>query len=226
MNEGAKFEQMTDDEKVAFFFAPPLPMQSGQAKSTLHLARREIQDCLFGEVFDEATALDSEKRHRLFASAMVIFATVDLLGRMLAGQMEPSSQKRFEAFARRFMLQGPKAAEHARVLYIGGRSPLMHSFAFHNETYKISFIQGYSRKTCVGKVVGAEQYVINLEGLYDSLRLGIERYQLAVRSQQDVRRNLLDVVGKYGKIDTFSAVLEPVRSGPNMRTGDRREGTE
>ena len=43
---------MTIREQIDFFFAPPLPMQSGESLSTLHLNRREVQDCLIAAGID------------------------------------------------------------------------------------------------------------------------------------------------------------------------------
>jgi hypothetical protein len=77
---------MTLQEQIDFFFAPPLPMQTGSASSTLHLNRREVQDCLIGDVVAEDKVLsDPRPRHRLFATVMVIASGVDLLAKFYAG---------------------------------------------------------------------------------------------------------------------------------------------
>src|SRR5262245_4068264 len=59
--------RMTLQQQIDFFFAPPHPMQPGPSVSTLHLARREAQDCLIGTVVPEAEVLTRYPGlHRLF----------------------------------------------------------------------------------------------------------------------------------------------------------------
>ncbi|MEQ1870931.1 MAG: class I SAM-dependent methyltransferase, partial [Vicinamibacterales bacterium] len=67
------------DDKLAFFFHPPEQEWSETVHSTLYLLRREVQDCLIGRVGPEIEVFRADGRHRLFASAMVMFAGFDLL---------------------------------------------------------------------------------------------------------------------------------------------------
>jgi hypothetical protein len=54
------------EHRVAFFFHPPQSVQTGLV-SPLHLIRREIQDCLIGEIVDESVLHTvPRRRHRLF----------------------------------------------------------------------------------------------------------------------------------------------------------------
>lgn len=125
---------MTLKEQIEFFFAPPLPPQLGSSKSTLHLNRQEAQDCLIGTVVPEADVVsDSRRRHRLFATAMVIAAGIDRLGKFYAGTDKSGGKMgvgdRIIEFAERFMFTGqPSARTFAEVLYYGCRNPMLHAF--------------------------------------------------------------------------------------------------
>src|SRR4030095_1218971 len=74
---------MTLEEQIDFFFAGPDPEQTGDLRSTLHLVRREVQDCLIGKVVDESQVVTvaREEPHRLVATMMVLMAGVDLLAK-------------------------------------------------------------------------------------------------------------------------------------------------
>jgi len=76
MLEGMAIGYGALDEKIAFFFAPLLPIQWGGTYSSLHLLRREAQDCLIGTVLDEDEVIAQALRepHRLFATLMVVMA--------------------------------------------------------------------------------------------------------------------------------------------------------
>ena len=70
----------TRQEQIDFFFAQPFPKQPGPFFSSLHLARQEMQDCLIGTVVaEDAILVYPGKRHRLFATVMVIMSGIDLL---------------------------------------------------------------------------------------------------------------------------------------------------
>ena len=91
--------------------------------------------------------LNVRKRHRLFATTMVIMAGIDLLAKFYdRAERRGEVQKRLERFCSRFWFkESPNADEFARVLYLGCRNPLLHSFTMHSETYDItltSTVQG------------------------------------------------------------------------------------
>lgn len=50
---------MTIGEQIDFFFTEPVRGVQGQLLSSLYLARREMQDCLIGEVLNESEVLTS-----------------------------------------------------------------------------------------------------------------------------------------------------------------------
>ena len=95
---------MTLQEQIDFFFAPPLPRQTGVSRSPLHLARQEMQDCLIGTlVAEDAISAHSGDPHRLFATVMVIMSGIDLLAKFHAGSESAGVHHRFTAFVSAFI---------------------------------------------------------------------------------------------------------------------------
>ena len=90
-------------------------MQSGESLSTLHLNRREVQDCL-------------------------IAAGIDLLARFYAGSDRSGKvADRIIQFAKQFVFTGqPSAQTFADVLNYGCRNPMLHSFTVQNTRFRIS----------------------------------------------------------------------------------------
>src|SRR4030095_1470037 len=135
---------MTLEEQIDFFFAGPDPEQTGDLRSTLHLVRREVQDCLIGKVVDESQVVTvaREESHRLFATMMVLMAGVDLLAKMYAGSDKKGEvRRRFIEFSQRYVVQGGSDVdERARALYLGLRNPLMHSFTVRSEEYQLHLV--------------------------------------------------------------------------------------
>jgi hypothetical protein len=142
---------MTLDEQMTFFFAPPTPRQSGPAMSTLHLVRREVQDCLINTVTDEDQVVEAALHapHRLFATTMVMLAGIDLLAKFHAGSDMPRGvATRIEKFTSQYIFPGDPSAERlAKVLYEGLRNPLMHSFTLYDAKEKRTILLANRRPT-------------------------------------------------------------------------------
>jgi hypothetical protein len=193
---------MTTDEKIVYFFAPPsikVPTHIDRV-STLYLLRREIQDCLFGKVISEDQAVGKRGRHRLFATAMVIFAGIDLLAKFYAGSdAQGEVRQRFRRFAIDFLFRGTSSAElFAEVLYLGCRNPMMHSFGLHNRNYGITVLHGMPRAGAVLEVPGhADHFVINIEGLFRVFVNGVGRYRAALQSDPNLRNNFERMFEQY-----------------------------
>lgn len=114
-----------------FFFTEPQVEVPHGRKSVLYLLRREIQDCLFGQVCDERQALLLERRSRLFASTMVIFSGLDLLSIFASGRDSfHGAGKRFQTFLVRF---GALSESDAAAIW-RFRNSLMHSFGLFHRT--------------------------------------------------------------------------------------------
>ena len=161
---------MTLDEKIAFFFAPPLTMQPIGTVSTLHLLRRETQDCLIGTVVneDEVIARAMKESHRLFAALMVLMAGTDLLGKFYAGSDDIGGVgARFKGFAAHYMF--PNAADPARsseVLYLGLRNPLLHSFTLYEKKLEIWLVTKNPQFDVIPNPANPINFLISIEGVY------------------------------------------------------------
>jgi hypothetical protein len=146
---------MTPQEQIKFFFAPPLPPQSGRV-SPLHLLRREAQLCLIGDVIPEDHVMSDHRRDRLFATSLVIMAGIDLLAKCYRGDdNDRQVADRFTTFAEDFIFTGQaSASEFADVLYYGWRNPLVHSFTMHSRKLMIAVVLGFPGSGVVTRIVG------------------------------------------------------------------------
>src|SRR5438128_2783173 len=130
---------MTTLDDIAFFFCEPTVNMDDHRRadgslSTLYLLRREAQNT-FTELpaivrEDQVLAPDRSRYRRVFASSMVLFAGVDLLGRLSApapARRVGAIQQRFTHFAVRYL----PAVGDADVLY-AARNAIMHSFGLYD----------------------------------------------------------------------------------------------
>jgi hypothetical protein len=206
---------MTLQEQIDFFFAAPQPMQTSSPVSTLHLNRREVQDCLIGDVIAEAAvAADPRERQRLFASVMVIAAGVDLLGKFYAGSDKSGGKggvgDRIVEFAEKFVFTGsPSAREFAEVLYYGCRNPMLHSFTLHNDRFRITQTNEL-RTAAIWRATASDRsvsYVVSVGGLYNAYVAAIRRYEEAVRTDSDLQAKFGAMFPNYGAIGVQTYVL-------------------
>jgi hypothetical protein len=206
---------MTLAEQIDFFFAPPLPMQIGPSVSTLHLNRREAQDCLLGDVIAEDSVVADPRAHRLFATVMVIAAGLDLLGKFYAGTDKSGGSggvgDRIIDFGERFVFTGlPSACEFAEVLYYGCRNPMLHSFTLHNNRFKITLTNDLSSSAIwrAKAPSGSISYVVSVRGLYGAYIGAIGRYEAALRTDSALQANFTAMFAIYGVIGVVSWVAE------------------
>ena len=203
---------LTLEQRLQFFFAPPLPMQTGSPQSTLHLLRRELQDCLIGDLMPEDEVRRDPRRHRLFATTMVLMSGADLLAKLLAGSdVVAASGARLKTFIAEYMLAGsPKAAAYAEVLYLGCRNPVLHSFSLHNTRYVMALVCGYP-KGVVWRVREADTFFeVDVVGLYEAFIAAVGRYEAAVRADSTLQRNFMAMFPNYGGIDVHTRHIERV----------------
>jgi hypothetical protein len=204
---------MTLDEQIDLFFKKPHEPHPGGDASVLYLARQEAQNCLIGHLMpeDQAVMECAKDPQRVFASSMVILAAIDLLAKLYDGKDAPKEvAKRITAFAKDFVFTGlPSAETFAKVLYLGCRNPLLHSFAFENDTYTISVVTAFGRPGIVAQVLGGspEHFVISVIGLIERssrvqpLRRGSSKRRGSageVRSHVPEVREHPDVAGVHG----------------------------
>ena len=195
---------MTLQEQLDFFFAPPLPEHTGTPRSPLYLVRQEMQECFIGTVVAEDAILDHPaKRNRLFSTVMVIMSGIDLLAKFHAGSDEKGEvEKRFKAFVAAFMFDGdPLAAEYAEVLYLGCRNPLLHSFSFHQQDYRITVIDRWSpSEVAVRRVYGDRQhFVIDVEALVQAFVKTVRDYEAAVRTRIELQTKFTRMLAAHGR---------------------------
>ena len=212
-----KTPAMTPAEQIDFFFAPPLPMQGGSSKSTLHLNRREAQDCLLGDVIAEDHVAADPRSHRLFATTMVIAAGIDLLGKFYAGSDKSGGPggvgDRIVEFAERFMFTGqPSAHDLSEVLYYGCRNPMLHSFTLHNSRFRITLTNELSSGAIWRATApdGSVSYVVSVRGLYNAYVNAIGRYEAALRGDSKLRANFSAMFPAYAAIGVFSVLAQDV----------------
>jgi hypothetical protein len=205
---------MTLPEQIDFFFAPPLVQQSGFV-SSLYLNRREVQDCLLGDVIDEDAVGTDPRRHRLFATVMVISAGIDLLAKFYAGSDKSGGPggvgDRIVGFAERFMFSGkPKARELAEVIHQGCRNPMLHSFTLHSAKYRMALTVGSALSSgAIWCAPGSpDTFVINVEGLYVAYIGAIRSYEAELRARSDLQADFALMFPAYGGIPVWQAVLE------------------
>lgn len=125
-------------DQIAVFFTDPFtaPPVSGSV-STLYLLRREIQDCLIGTVVEETALLAQPQRHRLFATAMVVFAGIDLLAKFAATNASLGMSERFVGFLTTYGVsdeEGSLLTVAEAQAIADYRHALMHSFGLYHET--------------------------------------------------------------------------------------------
>ena len=174
------------------------------------MVRQELQDCYIGTVVAESviTAYPG-KRHRLFATVMVIMAGIDLLAKFYAGNDDKGGvHRRFTAFVARFMFDDPSATEYPEVLYHGCRNPLLHSFSFHQEKYRISVVDRLRKEGAVWRhKANPQHFVISVEALVQAFVKTVRHYEGKVRTQVDLQANFSKMFPTYGSIGVLAVIM-------------------
>jgi hypothetical protein len=198
---------MTLDEKIAFFFAPPEPEQEGNSRSTLHLLRREAQDCLIGKLVSEDAVIEEAhaEPRRWFATTMVLMTGIDLLAKCYAGSDKDGTSRRFRTFTERYIVN-PRGDVVARAaaLYQGLRNPLLHSFTVHSEDYIMRLVLFQAANEPVWLRAGnPHDVVISIAGVYLAFVRAVRRYESDVRIAPDLQAKFERMFAKYGRLQYF-----------------------
>lgn len=209
---------MTLDEQIAFFFAPPNPEQTDHTRSTLHLLRREIQDCLIGKVVDEDRVIGEarDERHRLFATTMVLVSGIDLLAKFYAGSDDSGRgniEGRVVSFAKRYLFGDEHSSgELAVALHVGFRNPISHSFTLHSKTHRMTLISDGMAEGAVWRAKGQPNtFVVSLEGLFVAFIKAIGAYEADLRASADLQAKFEVVFDDYGSIEFQTYVFRSSR---------------
>jgi hypothetical protein len=169
----------------------------------------------WGDVIAEDAVVADPRRHRLFATVMVIVAGIDLLAKFYAGSDKSGGRggvgDRIVGFAERFMFAGkPKARELGEVLYEGCRNPMLHSFTLHSAKYRMSLTVGPALSSgAIWRAQGAaDTFVVSVEGLYVAYITAIRSYEAELRRDIDLQAKFALMFPSYGGIPMWQAVLE------------------
>ncbi len=209
---------MNLDETIEFFFTDPTVAVQGDKKSVLYLLRQEAQDSFIGRVMpeDEVVAFSRKEKHRIFATALVLFAGIDLLSKYYAGDNGKGGVgQRIGDFTERYFFRGHGTPQvYADVFYVGCRNPLVHSFNLHNAKFGLSLLSNPDMaKSCLWHVKrSANQYAFIIEGLFNDFVKACRAYRADLQTDAAaLRANFEKMFGLHGTITTLSLVIEPVK---------------
>jgi hypothetical protein len=210
-------ENLSEAEQIEFFFAPPVPQQQSGRQSTLHLLRRELQDCFVGEFFAnefEPLSMPAAKHRRLFATCLVLWSGIDLSAKFYAGTVDGSVADRFKTFVREVMLAQHKLAEEGRaitpdVLYYGLRNPMVHSFGLTSGKHFSVYLSGGNAEFLVYKHSDS-QYVVNIGALYGAFINSIQIYRSRL-DEPDLRTRFLTMFPTLGSMGVTTVEQRPFR---------------
>jgi hypothetical protein len=207
---------LVDD--VVFFFTVPLAdlvrnQQGEPRRSVLAMARQEILDCLVGDwrSSEKNVAARPSDYHRLYASAMVIFAAIDLLAKFHAGDAKGGVAQRFLTFVHEFM--GLSEADAEAVYAV--RNSMMHSFGLYDNKNErgLSFSQGCIRLDEAASPVWSVKggWIICLHHLYNAFLRAVHSYEQAVIHDSLLQENFENIYHDYGYVivipDLFSRLM-------------------
>jgi hypothetical protein len=185
------------------FFRPPTDaIPPSGVVSPLYLLRREIQDCLIGKVIDESRVREEPQRHRLFASTMVIFAGIDLLGKFAFPEL--AMRERFCSFISTYgttPLTPIGDAEAKAILRY--RNGLMHQFGLEVENvdgvlFPMFMFQDDKPAPVIQR--GEAGWQLSIDDLYVMFVGSIERYRDALRRSPSMMVSFLTAYRDYGRI--------------------------
>ncbi len=192
---------------IDFFFAPPtVKWEDHQTPdgtvSVLYLLRREIQDCLIGDVsLPESEVVPAKAPHRLFATAMVIFAGIDLLSKFTTGSdSESEAKRRFLAFCPAYL---GTTSDEAGVLW-SLRNGFVHSFGLWDKREKryLSFAlrdpNGQGRAVYID--TASQYWLVCVEELYAAFTGAVGKYQAKLSTDSALQRDFAGMFPRYGVI--------------------------
>lgn len=208
---------LDDDERVAFFFTDPRTAPAAHSRrgvhSILYLLRRELIETLGytrktdGE--DDVSAGGS--RHRLFASLILMFTAMDLLGKFMFPD-DNRATTRFLKFVR--AEDGAGRTEFEVQLLWAWRNSLVHAFgtpapgdlaAFNVTTYVLAQRKeppGAPRVSIVDFDPASGVAALYVDGVFSVLRRAIRAYyeSLVGTGSQEQRTKFREAFEKYGLI--------------------------
>jgi len=210
---------MTDeqiDQAIATFFSEPTSTDPFGTVSTLLLVRREVQDCYVGRIVEpEDKLLTEPSRHRLFATALVVFAGIDLLAKFLSYGRGMRIADGFVEFLTRFARsEGQRIAEPEARMIWAFRNALVHSFGLHHEDkggriIPLFIYEQNASAPVVRRVdlrrrddpsVRLEAWELSLDDLVEMFLLALREYRDALASDETLRTAFGQAFDKFGAL--------------------------
>lgn len=187
------------------FFRPPQLEPVYGWVSTLFLCRKELQDCLIGTVVDEHEILNHD-HHRLFATAMVTLAGIELLSQMRA----PVTNKRKSFVAAVSQLSQETSTSVSEVeadMLWSFRNALSHTFGlFHlgsdGKVIPIFFYDQNEPAPVIRRLEGPAgvAWEVCIDGLVELFLNLIRRVQMEIRSSPETQDVFLGNFRKHGRL--------------------------
>ena len=195
--------RMTLNEKIGFFFKSPAAVAEPGTMSSLLMLRREVQFCLIGDLAEEDAVIDiamAKGEYRLFATLMVLAASVDLLAKFYAGSDDVRNVgARIKGFAARYMFGGAKDPDRsALAFYTGLRNPLLHSFTLYDRKVEIWFVNRQPTFDIFENGEKPDHFLISVEGIYQAFVRGIRLYYAELITRSDLRHKFEAMYERYG----------------------------
>jgi hypothetical protein len=197
---------------IAKFFAPPTMRQSqallGDTLSSLYLLRKEAQDCLINKDADQFEYVAEEtvfgayqELERLWASTMVVFAGLDLLGKFASG--DDSQYRVGERFIEYMVIYGGLKKRDASILYVI-RNAIMHSFGLYDRKKGLRRPFAMTQncelprndRRCIRRV--GRHWSLCVEHLYDSFVYSIQSYESALAKSMKLKKGFTKMYHRYG----------------------------
>jgi hypothetical protein len=195
-------------QKIDFFFAPPLPRQPGPQVSTLHLARREAQDCLVDDVHSETSVLGMDLKHRRMFATTGVMSAIDLLAKFHAGADDTGvGGERFKTFLREYVVrETAEPGEFAAAIYKGCRNPLIHSFGLHSRTHTVLLLGDKDGLPVIQRDPGDRtRFLVSVEGLFWQFIVAVGEFEHAVRTTPDLQVRFEPMFDMYGVLTVGQA---------------------
>lgn len=178
-----------DDQIDLFFRDPAIPPSPVGTFSVLYLLRRDIKQCV-------------ESRQILWPATMAILAGIDLLGKLHAGQDGRGVGKRFRGFISDYFLS--VSSEDAKTIY-QLRNALLHSFGLYAESEEKKYYFNLIYQD-IGTLIQthpqhSDRYLVSITSLYCEFETAIDRYQVDLATDPDLKRKFKAMFPRYGAIN-------------------------
>ena len=161
--------------------------------------RTRASDCLIGRVIEDEHAPPTmiKEHRRLFATALVISAGIDLLVKFHAGEPGPEGVgRKFKAFVNNMLIPPgalmpdvvPLAGD---IIHTGVRNPLTHSFGLPmGGAYEVVLEACQPARVSDRQAPRPNSYHVNLSGLYKAFISSITTYRASLSDPENEARFL------------------------------------